>query len=88
MEPTLPALLAVVNRCRTTFGDFDSVVRDEKAIQSRSNAMLWTTDAPFVVRIESQNNEVGNRTLVTLTIADEANLYTEGAKKVSSRPGT
>ena len=88
MEPSLQSLLAVVNRCRTTFGDFDAVVRDEKAIQSRSNAMLWTTDAPFVVRIESQNNEVGNPTLVTLTVADEANLYTEGAKKVSNRPGS
>jgi hypothetical protein len=88
MEPSLQSLLAVVNRCRTTFGDFDAVVRDESAIQSRSNAMLWTTDAPYVVRIESQNNEVGNPTLVALTVADEANLYTEGAKKVSNRPGS
>ena len=88
MEPSLQSLLAVVNRCRTTFGDFDAVVRDEAAIQSRSNGMLWTGDAPYVVRIESQNNEVGSPTRVTFTIADEANLYTEGAKKVSSKPGS
>ena len=88
MEPSLQSLLAVVNRCRTTFGDFDAVVRDEAAIQSRSNAMLWTSERPYVVRIESQNNEVGSPTLVTFTVADEANLYTEGAKKVSSRPGS
>jgi hypothetical protein len=88
MEPSLQSLLAVVNRCRTTFGDFDAVVRDETAIQSRSNGMLWTSDAPYVVRIESQNNEVGSPTRVTFTVADEAHLYTEGAKKVSSRPGS
>ena len=67
MEPSLQSLLAVVNRCRTTFGDFDAVVRDEAAIQSRSNGMLWTGDAPYVVRIESQNNEVGSPTRVTFT---------------------
>jgi hypothetical protein len=88
MEPSLQSLLAVVNRCRTTFGDFDAVVRDETAIQSRSNGMLWTADAPYVVRIESQNNEVGSPTRVTFTVADEAHLYTEGSKKVSSRPGS
>jgi hypothetical protein len=88
MEPSLQSLLAVVNRGRTTFGDFDSVVRDETAIQSRSNGMLWTADAPYVVRIESQNNEVGSPTRVTFTVADEAHLYTEGSKKVSSRPGS
>jgi hypothetical protein len=88
MEPSLQSLLAVVNRCRTTFGDFDSVVRDETAIQSRSNGMLWTGDAPYVVRIDSQNNEVGSPTRVAFIVADEANLYTEGSKKVSSRPGS
>jgi len=87
MEPSLPALLAIVNRCRTTFGDFDAVVRDEKAIQSRSNAMLWTSGAPLVVQIESRNDEVGSPTYVAFTVADEANLFTEGAKKVSNRPG-
>ena len=88
MEPSLMALLAVVNRCRTTFGDFDAVVRDESAIQSRSNGMLWTADKPYVVQVESQNNEVGNPTRVAFTVADEAHLYTEGSKKVSSRPGS
>jgi hypothetical protein len=77
-----------VNRCRTTFGDFDAVVRDETAIQSRSNAMLWTTEGRYVVQVESQNNEVGSPTRVAFTVADEANLYTEGAKKVSNRPGS
>ena len=88
MDPSLPSLLAVVNRGRTTFGDFDAVVRDETAIQSRSNGMLWTSDAPFVVHIESRNNEVGSPTYVAFTVADEANLYTEGSKKVSNRPGS
>lgn len=88
MEPSLMALLAVVNRCRTTFGDFDAVVRDESAIQSRSNGMLWTADKPYVVQVESQNNEVGNPTRVAFVVADEAHLYTEGSKKVSSRPGS
>ena len=87
MEPSLASLLAVVNRCRTTFGDFDAVVRDETAIQSRSNAMLWTTEGRYLVQVESQNNEVGSPTRVAFTVADEANLYTEGAKKVSNRPG-
>ena len=86
LPASLPSLLAVVNRCRTTFGDFDSVVRDEQAIQSRSNAMLWTSDAPYVVQIESQNDADGSPILVSFTVADEANLYTEGAKKVSNRP--
>jgi hypothetical protein len=50
--------------------------------------MLWTADKPYVVAVESQNNEVGNPTRVSFTVADEANLYTEGAKKVSNRPGS
>jgi hypothetical protein len=86
MAASLPSLLAVVNRCRTTFGDFDSVVRDENAIQSRSNAMLWTSDSPYIVRVESQNDADGRPTLVTFTVADEASLYTLGAKRVSNRP--
>ena len=86
MEASLPSLLAVVNRCRTTFGDFDAVVRDENAIQSRSNSMLWTRDAPYVVEVESQNDADGRPQVVTFTVADEANLLTEGAKKVSNRP--
>lgn len=85
MEPSLPSLLAIVNRCRTTFGDFDSVVRDQQAIQSRSTAMLWTRDAPYVVRIESDNDPDGRPLAVTYTVADEANLYTAGAAKVSNK---
>jgi hypothetical protein len=49
--------------------------------------MLWTSGAPLVVQIESRNNEVGSPTYVAFTVADEANLFTEGAKKVSNRPG-
>lgn len=86
LEPSLQSLLAIVNRCRTTFGDFDAVVRDQQAIQSRSTAMLWTRDAPYVVRIESQNDPDGRPLVVTYTVADEANLYTSGASKVSTVP--
>ena len=87
MDPSLPSLLAIVNRCRTTFGDFDAVVRDQQAIQSRSTAMLWTRDAPYVVRVESDNDPDGRPLVVTYTVADEANLYTGGAAKVSNIPG-
>ena len=86
LEPSLQSLLAIVNRCRTTLGDFDAVVRDQQAIQSRSTAMLWTRDAPYVVRIESQNDTDGRPLVVTYTVADEANLYTAGASKVSTVP--
>jgi hypothetical protein len=86
MEPSLPSLLAIVNRCRTTFGDFDAVVRDQQAIQSRSTAMLWTRDAPYVVRVESGNDPDGRPLVVTYTVADEANLYTAGAARVSNTP--
>jgi len=86
MDPSLPSLLAIVNRCRTTFGDFDSVVRDQQAIQSRSTAMLWTSDSPYVVRVESNNDPDGRPLVVTYTVADEANLYTGGASKVSNVP--
>lgn len=88
MNPSLASLLAIVNRCRTTFGDFDSVVRDQQAVQSRSTAMLWTRDSPYVVRIESQNDPLGAPLVVTYTVADEANLYTGGAAKVTNMPGT
>jgi hypothetical protein len=86
MDPSLPTLLAVVNRSRTTFGDFDAVVRDDNAIQSRSNAMLWTKDAPYVVMVKSANDADGRPVLVSFTVADEANLHTAGAAKVDNRP--
>jgi len=87
MNPTLTTLLAVVNRCRTTFGDFDSIVRDNQAIQSRYNAQLWTKDSPYVVMVRSENDADGAPTRVTFTVADEANLHTEGSKTVDNRPG-
>jgi hypothetical protein len=87
MNPSLATLLAVVNRCRTTFGDFDAMVRDNQAIQSRFNAQLWTKDAPYAVVVRSENDADGAPVRVTFTVADEANLYTEGAKTVDNRPG-
>jgi hypothetical protein len=84
MDASLPALLAIVNRCRTTFGDFDSVVRDQQAIQSRSTAMLWTRDNPYVVRVASENDSDGRPMKVSYSVADEVGLYTGGAAKVSN----
>jgi hypothetical protein len=88
MPASLPSLLAVVNRSRTTFGDFDAVLRDQSAIQSRSNSMLWTHDMPYVVKVSSTNDADGRPVEVTFTIADEAALHTGGAVKVSHQPGT
>jgi hypothetical protein len=86
MDATLPALLAVVNRSRTMFGDFDAVRRDEGAIQSRQTSMLWMKDAPLVVQVSSANDPDGRPNDVSFTVADEASLYTAGAEKVSNRP--
>jgi hypothetical protein len=86
MEPTLPALLAIVNRSRTMFGDFDAVRRDEGAIQSRQTNMLWMKDAPFVVQVSSGNDPDGRPNEVSFTVADEGALYTAGADKVSNTP--
>lgn len=86
MDPTLPALLAVVNRSRTMFGDFDAVRRDEGAIQSRQTSMLWMKDAPLVVQVSSANDADGRPNEVSFTVADEGSLFTAGAEKVSNRP--
>jgi len=86
MNASLPSLLAVVNRSRTMFGDFDSVRRDEAAIQSKSTAMLWTKDKPFVVQVASSNDADGSPQVVTFTVADEAALYAEGLAQVSNKP--
>jgi hypothetical protein len=86
MDPSLPSLLAVVNRSRTTFGDFDSVRRDDSSIQARSTAMLWTRDAPYVVQVASSNDSDGRPLEVTFTVADEAAIHTDGAAKVSHKP--
>jgi hypothetical protein len=86
MEPTLPALLAIVNRSRTMFGDFDAVRRDEGAIQSRHTNMLWMKEAPLVVQVSSGNDPDGRPNEVSFTIADEGSLYTAGADKVSNKP--
>jgi hypothetical protein len=88
MEPSLPALLAVVNRSRTNFGDFDAVKRDQNAIQSASTAMLWTKDRPYIVQVKSINDTDGAPKEVTFAVADEQNLYSEGAASVSHRPTT
>jgi hypothetical protein len=86
MDPSLPALLAVVNRSRTIFGDFDAVQRDEASIQSRSTAMLWTREKPFLVQVSSSNDTDGRPLEVSFTIADEAALYATGAAAVSNKP--
>lgn len=84
MDASLPALLAIVNRCRTTFGDYDAMVRDHDAIQSRYSGMLWTRDAPYLVRVYSENDTDGRPVAVSYTVADQANLYMDGAAKVSN----
>lgn len=86
MDPTLPALLAVVNRSRTMFGDFDAVLRDEGAVQSLHTKMLWTKDIPLLVQVSSGNDPNGSPNEVSFTIADAASMFTAGADKVSNRP--
>ena len=86
MDASLPSLLAVVNRSRTRFGDFDAVKRDEGAIQSRFTYMMWTKDTPIVVVVGSSNDTDGRPNMVAFTVADEAALFTAGAEKVSNRP--
>jgi hypothetical protein len=85
-EPTLPSLLAVVNRSRTLFGDFDSIKRDEGAVQSRYTYMLWTRDRPFLVQVGSTNDADGRPNDVSFSVADDATLHTGGADAVSHRP--
>lgn len=86
MDPSLPSLLAVVNRSRTRFGDFDAVKRDEGAIQSRYTYMMWTRDAPYVVIVGSSNDERGAPDMVAFSVSDEAMVHTSGAERVSNRP--
>lgn len=86
LDATLPTLLAVVNRSRTMFGDFDMRRREEGTIISKWSAQLWTRDAPYVVQVWSENDADGRPIDVTFTVADEANLYTEGAAQVANRP--
>jgi hypothetical protein len=85
-EPTLPSLLAVVNRSRTMFGDFDSIKRDEGSVQSRYTYMLWTRDRPYLVQVGSSNDADGRPSEVSFTVADDASLHTGGADAVSHRP--
>jgi hypothetical protein len=86
LEPTLPSLLAIVNRSRTLFGDFDAVRRDQGAVQSRYTYMLWTRDRPYVVQVGSSNDADGRPNEVSFTVADEAGLHTGGAEALSDRP--
>lgn len=85
-EPTLPSLLAVVNRSRTIFGDFDSIKRDEGSVQSRYTYMMWTRDRPYLVQVGSTNDADGRPNEVTFTVADDASLHAVGADAVSHRP--
>jgi hypothetical protein len=86
MDATLPSLLAVVNRSRTRFGDFDAVKRDEGSVQSRFTYMMWTKDAPIIVVVGSTNDVDGRPETVAFTVADQATLFTGGAARVSNRP--
>ncbi len=86
LDASLPTLLAVVNRSRTTFGDFDAVRRDEGEILSHQTHMLWTRDAPYVVQVSSRNDDDGRPVEVTFTVSEEAALYAAGAAKVTNAP--
>jgi len=86
MDPSLPALLAVVNRSRTMFGDFDAVRRDDNAIQSRSTAMLWMKDAPYLVQVASSNDANNQPVDVTFTVANDIGMHASGVEKVSNQP--
>jgi len=86
LEPSLPSLLAVVNRSRTMFGDFDAVKRDEGAIQSKFTNMLWLKDAPIIVVVSSSNGDDGKPNMVAFTVADEASMFAKDADKVSNKP--
>jgi hypothetical protein len=86
LEPSLPSLLAVVNRSRTMFGDFDAVKRDDAAIQSKYTFMLWLKDAPIIAVVSSANGDDGKPNLVAFSVADEASLFAKDADKVSNKP--
>jgi len=86
LEATLPTLLAVVNRSRTIFGDFDMRRREEGTIISKWSAQLWTRDVPYVVQVWSSNDDDGRPVEVAFTVADEAAIHTEGAARVANRP--
>jgi hypothetical protein len=86
LEPSLPSLLAVVNRSRTMFGDFDAVKRDEGAIQSKFTYMLWLKDAPIIAVVSSANGDDGKPNLVAFSVADETSLFAKDAAKVSNKP--
>lgn len=86
LEASLPTLLAVVNRSRTMFGDFDMRRREEGTIISKWSAQLWTRDAPYVVQVWSENDADGRPIEVSFTVADEADIHTEGAARVANRP--
>ena len=86
LDASLPSLLAVVNRSRTMFGDFDMRRREEGTIISKWSAQLWTREAPYVVQVWSENDADGRPVDVTFTVADEAAIHTEGAARVANRP--
>jgi hypothetical protein len=86
LEPSLPSLLAVVNRSRTMFGDFDAVKRDDNAIQSKFTYMLWLKDTPIIAVVSSSNGDDGKPDMVAFSVADEASLFAKDADKVSNKP--
>ena len=86
LEPSLPSLLAIVNRSRTMFGDFDAVKRDDGAIQSKFTTMLWLKDSPLIAVVSSSNGDDGKPNMVAFSVADEASLFAKDADKVSNKP--
>jgi len=86
LDASLPSLLAVVNRSRTMFGDFDAVKRDDSAIQSKFTYMLWLKDAPIIAVVSSANGDDGKPNMVAFSVADEASLFAKDADKVSNKP--
>lgn len=86
LDPSLPSLLAIVNRSRTMFGDFDAVKRDDAAIQSKYTYMLWLRDAPIIAVVSSANGDDGKPNMVAFSVADEATLFAKDADKVSNKP--
>jgi hypothetical protein len=86
LDASLPSLLAVVNRSRTMFGDFDAVKRDDNAIQSKYTYMLWLKDAPIIAVVSSANGDDGKPNLVAFSVADEASLFAKDADTVSNKP--
>ncbi len=84
---SLPSLLAVVNRSRTMFGDFDAVQRDDSADPvDAPRPCCGLKDSPIIAVVSSANDDDGKPNVVAFTVADEASLFAKDADKVSNKP--